>query len=105
MQQNLNRAITDDVADFYEAPWMQLTAAHGQYQSAPLPHMHLADKTDDLSAMRDMADALAEGAERILILTEQEGRASAPGFGADPRCTNTSWTDFGRIWFCRQSGR
>lgn len=68
MQQNLTRAITDDVADFYEAALAQLTAAHGQYQSAPLPHMHLADKTDDLSAMRDMADALAEGAERILIL-------------------------------------
>ena len=79
MQQNLTRAITDDVADFYEAALAQLTAAHGQYQSAPLPHMHLADKTDDLSAMRDMADALAEGAERILIWV-QEGRALVPRF-------------------------
>ena len=68
MQHNLTRAITDDVRENYEAALAALASAHARYQAAPLPHMQLADKTDDVAAMQDMAGSLADGATRMLVL-------------------------------------
>lgn len=68
MHQDLTRAITDDIAVSYEAALAQLNDAHMRYQSAPLAHMRLAEKRDDIAAMRKVADGLADGAARILVL-------------------------------------
>ena len=68
MQQHLSHALTDDSAPHYAAFLETLSAAHAGYQKAPLPHMALADKQDDLAAMQDMAARLAEGASRIILL-------------------------------------
>lgn len=68
MQQHLSHALTDESAPHYAAFLETLSAAHAGYQKAPLPHMALADKQDDLAAMQDMATRLAEGASRIILL-------------------------------------
>lgn len=68
MQQQLSHALTDDSAPHYAAFLEKLSAAHARYQNAPLPHMLLADKQDDLAAMQDMAASLADGASRIILL-------------------------------------
>lgn len=68
MYQDLSRAITPDVAPSYDKALETLAAAHRRFQQEPLPHMRLGEKTDDLAAMQALADGLADGAERILIL-------------------------------------
>ena len=72
MQHNLTRAVTDDIEENYQAALDSLAAAHARYQAAPLPHMLLAEKSDDIAAMHGLADALADGLTdgvgRILIL-------------------------------------
>ncbi len=68
MHQNLARALTDDIAATYPAALAALEAAHERYQAAPLPHMLLGKKTDDVAAMQDVAASLADGASRIIIL-------------------------------------
>lgn len=68
MHHDLNRAVTSDIKEYYQKALDALETAHARYQNTPLPHMRLADKNDDLAAMRDMAAALADGASRILIL-------------------------------------
>ena len=68
MQQNLKHAIDAAAQPHFENIMATLTQAHAAYQKQRLPHMTLADKTDDLPAMQHMADALGDGAARILIL-------------------------------------
>ena len=72
MQHNLTRAVTDDVKENYQAALDGLATAHARYQAAPLPHMLLAEKSDDIAAMHGLADGLADGLTdgvgRILIL-------------------------------------
>lgn len=68
MHQSLDRALTDDIAATYPAALAALEAAHKGYQDAPLPHMLLGQKTDDVAAMQEVAAALGEGAARIIIL-------------------------------------
>lgn len=68
MHQNVSRAVTDDISALHKAALRELAAAHARYQAAPLPHMQLADKSDDLAAMQNMAQELGDGAARILIL-------------------------------------
>jgi glucose-6-phosphate isomerase len=68
MQQNLTHAIDAAAQPHFENIMATLTQAHAAYQKQRLPHMTLAEKTDDLPAMQHMADALGDGAARILIL-------------------------------------
>ena len=68
MHQSLDRALTDDIAATYPAALAALEAAHKGYQDAPLPHMLLGQKTDDVAAMQEVAAALGEGAAGIIIL-------------------------------------
>ena len=68
MQQNLTHAIDAAAQPHFENIRATMTQAHAAYQKQRLPHMTLAEKTDDLPAMQHMADALGDGAARILIL-------------------------------------
>ena len=68
MQQFLTHATNAAVQPQFEKMVEALTGAHGRYQKQPLPHMLLSEKTDDLAAIENMADALGDGAARILIL-------------------------------------
>ncbi len=67
-QQDLSRALTSDSQSAFEQMVDRLTSAHQQYQAAPLPHMQLPHKTDDIAAMQELADQLGDGAARIFIL-------------------------------------
>ncbi len=67
-QQDLSRAFTEDSRSGFERLVDALSAAHQRYQAAPLAHMHLPHKTDDIAAMQELADKLADGAARIFIL-------------------------------------
>lgn len=68
MQHNLSHAVTPDSQSAYETALADLQDAHERFQKAPLPHMALPHKKDDLAAMQELAAAMAEGATRILIL-------------------------------------
>ena len=68
MQQDLSRAIDAGAQAHFDEAVAALAAAHKRYQGAPLPHMLLSDKTDDIAAMQRMADTLCVDAQRILIL-------------------------------------
>ena len=67
-QQDLSRALTSDSRPAFEEMVDKLSLAHQQYQATPLPHMQLPHKTDDIAAMQELADKLADGAARIFIL-------------------------------------
>lgn len=68
MRQTVTRALTINAKPAYDKALRALADAHKRYQNNPLPHMRLGEKTDDLAAMHSLADSLADGAERILIL-------------------------------------
>ncbi|MGB1987114.1 MAG: glucose-6-phosphate isomerase [Parvibaculales bacterium] len=68
MQQDLTRALNAAAQPHFDAALAVLTEAHQRYQAAPLPHMQLAAKTDDVAAMQELAAHLGDGAARILIL-------------------------------------
>ena len=68
MQQDLTRALDASAQPHFDAALAVLSAAHQRYQAAPLPHMQLATKTDDVAAMQELAAHLGDGAARILIL-------------------------------------
>ena len=42
-------------------PSRTLSAAHQRYQAAPLPHMQLAAKTDDVAVMQEQPEHLGGG--------------------------------------------
>jgi glucose-6-phosphate isomerase len=68
MLQHLTSALCATTTPLYEAALAALAPHHGTYQKAPLPHMALAEKQDDVAAMHQMARALAQDAQRIVIL-------------------------------------
>jgi glucose-6-phosphate isomerase len=68
MQQDLTRALDAAAQSHFDGALAALREAHQRYQATPLPHMRLGEKTDDVAAMHNMADALGDGAARILIL-------------------------------------
>ena len=68
MQQDLTRALDAAAQPHFDAAFAVLSEAHQRYQTAPLPHMQLATKTDDVAAMQELAAHLGDGAARILIL-------------------------------------
>ena len=68
MQQILTHAVDKAAQSHFDKTIEGLAKAHAVYQKQPLPHMLLAEKTDDIAAMQNMADQLGDGATRILIL-------------------------------------
>jgi glucose-6-phosphate isomerase len=68
MYQNLTSALCATTTPLYAAALEALAPHHARYQAQPLPHMALAEKQDDVAAMHQMAQALAQDAQRILIL-------------------------------------
>ena len=68
MQQDLTRALDAAAQPHFDAALAVLSAAHQRYQEAPLPHMQLVTKTDDVAVMQELAAHLGDGAARILIL-------------------------------------
>lgn len=67
-EQDLTRALCPASRPHFEAAMATLQAAHARYQATPLPHMRMAEKTDDITDMKAMAADLGDGAKRILIL-------------------------------------
>ena len=68
MLQHLTSALCATTTLLYEAALAALARHHEGYQESPLPHMALPEKQDDVAAMHQMAQALAQDAERIVIL-------------------------------------
>ncbi|MBL6642927.1 MAG: glucose-6-phosphate isomerase, partial [PS1 clade bacterium] len=68
LQQDLTHALDAAAQPHFDAALAVLGKAHTRYQNAPLPHMLLGDKTDDIAPMQSLAATLGDGAERILIL-------------------------------------
>ncbi len=68
LQQDLTHALDVAAQPHFDAALAVLGKAHTRYQNAPLPHMLLGDKMDDIAPMQSLAATLGDGAERILIL-------------------------------------
>lgn len=68
MLQHLTSALCANTKPLYEAALVALASHHAGYQKLPLPHMALPEKQDDVAAMHQMAQALAQDAQRIIIL-------------------------------------
>jgi len=111
MQHIIDNALNADVQPHYDAALAGLVPFVTSQRAQPLPHLDMPAMRDDMADMHALAERMADGADRILILATggsslgaqvlaQVHGAMTPGFHAAPElvfCDNLDADSYDRL--------